>query len=495
MERVNYFSIVRWVVPELILAVVSLVALIADLFAMRELTAKIRRVILGMIGCAGCGAAIIWILIAPGAVRLAQGSLVVNQVSAVLSISILVLTFCAVVIFVDTSFTDHISEYIAVLLLAAIGMLFLVSSENLLVIFLSFELTSLSLYALAAFDKKNVASTEAALKYFLFGGISAAFTLFGISLLYGMTGTLYLPEIASAMKSKGMDSLLALSLVMTVAGFGFKIAAVPFHFWAPDVYEGSPAPTAAIVASGSKIAGFFIFARVLLSGFQGVEGSAAWACWRAGWLPVIGTIAVASMLLGNLAAIVQSRFRRLIAYSAIAHSGYALLGVMGYNGPGLAALTYYIITYGITLTGIFGVIAIIEARKGNDAIINLAGLGRSSPVLAFCLLTFMLSLAGVPPFAGFIGKFYLVTSVLGKGAPMGNFWLVLAAIALSVVSLYYYLQVLKQVYVAPAPLDQIPYGRSWFAGGVVCLAAGLVILFGVFPGLLLHPIIMGLRAL
>jgi NADH-quinone oxidoreductase subunit N len=496
MERIDYLSLLRWLAPEVILAMAALVVLIADLFAMQGVEPRIRRIILGMLGGAGCVAASIWLLMAAGTVHLPEGLIVLSPVSTILKVAILGLTLAALLLFVETTFTEHAGEFVSLILLAAIGMLLLVSSENLLVIFLSFELTSICLYVLAALDRRNPASAEAALKYFLFGGVSATFTLFGISLLYGISGSLYLPHIASSSQAGHLDSLLVLGMVLSIAGFGFKIAAVPFHFWAPDVYEGAPSPSAAIVASASKVAGFFIFARVLLVGFHGLEGSAVWQFCRAGWVPVLAALAVASMLLGNFVAIVQSRFRRLLAYSAIAHTGYALIAIMAHQGPGLAALIYYIITYGITLAGIFGVVTLLESSRGNDAISNLAGWGRTSPVMAFCLLTFMLSLAGVPPFAGFFGKFYVFAAVLkNHDLPGGNFWIVLTALALSVVSLYYYLQVLKQVYVTRPEVEGTSLERPWFAQGVVLLAAMAVLILGIFPGLLLHPIIQGLKAL
>src|SRR5207248_9791509 len=218
----------------------------------------------------------------------------------------------------------------------AIGMLFLVSSEDILMIFISLELTSLSLYILTAFNKRNPKSAEAALKYFLFGGMAAGFTLFGLSLLYGLTGETNLGRIAGALKGAKLDPLLVVAIVMTVIGFGFKVAAAPFHLWAPDAYEGAPTPSAAFIASGSKVASFFIFAKVMLLGFAGSEGSSAWRAYAPAWVPIIAVIAAASMLLGTLAALAQGNVKRLLAYSAIAHAGYALLGVLTDNLQGVA---------------------------------------------------------------------------------------------------------------------------------------------------------------
>jgi NADH-quinone oxidoreductase subunit N len=390
---------------------------------------------------------------------------------------------------IETDFTPHIGEYFGLILLAAVGMMFLVSSEDILMIFISLELTSLSLYILTAFNKRNVKSAEAALKYFLFGGMSAAFTLFGLSLLYGLSGTTNLGQIAAALKGPGLDPLLVVAIVMTVIGFGFKIAAVPFHLWAPDAYEGAPTPSAAFIASGSKVASFFIFAKVLMVGFHGAEGSGAWRAFHPGWVPVIAVVAAASMLLGNLAAIVQSSVRRLLAYSAIAHAGYILIGILAHDRDGLASIVYYVLIYGLTTVGAFGVVSIVQDRPGGDALSDFAGLSRRAPILSFCMMVFMLSLAGIPPLAGFFGKFYLFAAAL-KSTPdnLGFLWLIVAAIGLSAVSLYYYLQVLKQIYVAAPAADKTPMQSPVLSQVILALLALAVLVLGCAPNLLLAPL-------
>jgi NADH-quinone oxidoreductase subunit N len=267
-----------------------------------------------------------------------------------------------------------------------------------------------------------------------------------------------------------------------VLGFGFKVAAAPFHLWAPDAYQGAPAPSAAFIASGSKVASFFIFARVMMLGFKGAEGSGAWHGYVPGWVPVVAVVAAASMVLGNLVAMVQSSVRRLLAYSAIAHAGYMLLGVMSRGGQGLAALVYYAATYGLTTLGAFGVVAVVEKQTGGSRLSDFAGLNRRAPLVSFCMLIFMLSLAGIPPLAGFFGKFYLFAAVLA--IPSQSFsllWLVVLALALSAVSLYYYLQVLKRIYVVePAetsPASPIPVGSKV----ILALVALAVVVLGCAP--------------
>lgn len=484
----SYLDLLKLALPETIVLLGALAALVAD-STMRGLTVRFRFLIGGMIAAVGCAAAIAWMLLAPGIGSAPGGMLAVDPLTQLVQIALLVLTIFTVLISMESDFTEHVGEYLALILLATVGMMFLVGSEDLLMVFISLELTSLSLYILTAFDKRNIRSAEAALKYFLFGGMSAAFTLFGFSLIYGLSGSTNLREIAASLAGKGLDPLLIVGLVMAVIGFAFKVAAAPFHLWAPDAYQGAPAPSAAFIASGSKVAGFFIFAKVLMLGFAGAEGSGAWRDYAPGWTPVVAAIAALSMLLGNLASIVQSSVRRLLAYSAIAHAGYMLLGVMPHNGEGLAALIYYAVTYALTTLGAFGVVAAVERGTGDETLAGFAGMSRRAPVISFCMLIFMLSLAGIPPLAGFFGKFYVFAAALKGGAPdLGLLWLVILAVGMSAVSLYYYLNVVKQLYVADPPVGSGPLQVTILSQiTLVLLAAGVVVL-GCAPTLILNLI-------
>ncbi len=490
----NYLDILKFAAPETILVITALVVLGVDLWILRELELRFRLIIGGLISCVGCAAAIGWMVALPQEANLMEGMLVLNPLIQLVKIALVILTIFTILISIERDFTRNVGEYFALVLLAAIGMLFLVSSEDILMIFISLELTSLSLYILTAFNKRNIKSAEAALKYFLFGGMSAAFTLFGLSLLYGLSGATNLAQIAASLKGKGLDPLLIVAIVMTVIGFGFKVAAVPFHLWAPDAYEGAPTPSAAFIASGSKVASFFIFAKVMLIGFNGAEGSGAWRAYSPGWVPVIAVVAASSMVLGNLAAIVQSSVRRLLAYSAIAHGGYMLLAVLSHDKQNLPSLIYYSVTYGLTTIGAFGVVAIVQERAGDDKLANFAGLSRGSPLIAFCMMIFMLSLAGIPPLAGFFGKFYVFTSVIGTGAKdLGLLWLVILAIGMSAVSLYYYLQVLKQIYIAEplATTTAAPFSVvTQVALGLLALA---VVVLGCAPNLLIAKLVSAIN--
>ncbi len=483
----NYLELLRCAAPETIVVLTALAVLAIDLISMRGMELRLRFVIGGMIACVGCAAAIVWMVFLPETVGSLSGMLVMDPLTQFVKIALLVLTIFTVLISMDATFTDHVGEYLSLILLATVGMMFLVSAEDILMIFVSLELTSLSLYILTAFNKQNIKSAEAALKYFLFGGMSAAFMLFGLSLIYGLSGSTNLHGIAAALAGKGLDPLLVVALVMTVIGFGFKVAAVPFHLWAPDAYEGAPTPSAAFIASGSKVASFFIAAKVMMIGLAGAEGSAAYHGFLAGWVPVLAIGAALSMILGNLVAIVQSSVKRLLAYSAIAHAGYMLLGILSHTQQSLAALIFYAVTYALTTIGAFGVVAVVEAGAGDDKLSSFAGLSRRSPVVAFCMMIFMLSLAGIPPLAGFFGKFYLFAAVVkAGGASLGLIWLVILAIGMSAVSLYYYLQVLKQIYVLDVAASARELRAPVLTQVVLSVLAALVILFGCLPDLLLN---------
>ncbi|MBU6400531.1 MAG: NADH-quinone oxidoreductase subunit N [Verrucomicrobia bacterium] len=486
MNGLSYLELFKLVSPEAIVVVAALAVLAVDLFAMREEPTRNRLLVGAMFTCLGCIVAVAWTATVRVETVWPAGVLAVSSdpLTRLVKQALLALTAFTALIATEADFTDHVGEYFVLLLLATVGMMFLVSAEDLLMIFLSLELTSLPLYVLAAFNKRNSKSAEAALKYFLFGGMAAAFTLFGLSLLYGITGSIELRQVAIGLKGHALDPLFLAALLMTMIGFGFKVAAVPFHLWAPDVYQGAPTPAAALIASGSKVASFFILAKLLIVGFGGTEGSGAWRAFATGWVPVLAVLAVLSMLLGNLAAIAQRGVKRLLAYSAIAHAGYMLLGVLAHDRQGVSSLVYYVVTYGLTTVGAFGVVTVVQEQTGDDRLDDFAGLSRRAPVLSLCLMIFMLSLAGIPPLAGFFGKFYLFTAAAGADPTnLGLLWLVIFAIAMSAVSLYYYLQVLKQVYVKEAAADA-PALRVAPAAliALVLLAAGVLVL-GALPDL------------
>ncbi len=414
--------------------------------------------------------------------------LATNGFTQLLQMALLSLTILVLLLASSIRFTDHIGEYCALVLFATTAMMLLVSTRNLLMVFLTIEFLSLSLYVLTAFDKQSQASAEAGLKYFLFGGMSAGILLFGMSLLYGLSGSLDIATVAVAVSRSPGDPLLSLAMVMVAAGFGFKVAAAPFHMWAPEVYQGAPSVSASLIASSSKVASFYAMFVVFGVGLLSASGSAAWGgVYRSGWAPLIALMAAISMVWGNLAALAQTGLRRLLAYSAIGHAGYMLIALVVHTQQSVLALVYYVITYAFATLGAFAILAALDEEK-IDGFADFAGLAQRAPGLSFCLLIFLLSLAGVPPLAGFFGKFFVFASALGGTDHLAQLWLVLLALGMSVVSFYYYLKVLKQAYVVKpvtgAGAIHVPIATRL----VVWLTAALVVVLGCLPNLLLHQL-------
>jgi NADH-quinone oxidoreductase subunit N len=481
----NYLEILKLAAPETMVALLALLVLFTDGSVMRRVELGTRRLAAGLLTVIGCALTLFAMTQLQVHGQLGQGIMVVDTQTQIVKGVLLVLTLLTAGLSIDTAFTEHVGEYFGLLLFATVGMMFLVSAENILMIFVALELTSLSLYVLTAFNKRNAKSAEAALKYFLYGSMAAAVTLFGLSWIYGLSGELELRAIATKLAGGPLDPMLAAAIVMVVAGFAFKIAAVPFHLWAPDAYQGAPTPSAALIASGSKVASFYILAKTMTLGFAGAEGSAGWRDFLAGWLPLVATIAVFSMVLGNVAAIAQTNLRRLLAYSAIAHAGYMLLAVLANSADGVKALIYYTATYGLTSVGAFAVVAVMERSGAGDEIVDCRGLWKRSPLLAITLMICLLSLAGIPPLAGFFGKFYLFVAAATGARSLGLLWLVFVAVAMSAVSLYYYVKVLKEAFVRDpeAGAGAIPVPLASRVVLLTLLVA--LVLLGCLPSLLL----------
>jgi len=517
----NYAALFRATLPETALEIAALLVIVFDLGFLRKAGNQMRTAVAALVGVAGCAAAI-WAVYAAGWAGLSNGSyllLAAGGSAAVAQVAILVLTALTLLLFIDTGFTRNPGEYVSVVLMAAAGGLIISAAQDLLVIFVGLELLSLGLYILTAFAKKSGKSAEAALKYYLFGGMSAAFLLFGFSYLYGLSGSTSLPRVVLGTyfaSARGAAPLLVLALVMIAVGLGFKIAAVPFHFWAPDTYEGAPAPAAAFIASVSKVASFALlisisyailwFPKMLhMTGGRvtftvtppGTPPPHMTYGFISGWPFILMLLSAASMIFGNLAALAQSSVRRLLAYSAIAHAGYILLGLAFFGWSSLSAqsILYYIVTYGLTTIGAFGVVGVVERATGSDKLDSFLGLQKRNPLLAAVLLVLFLSLAGIPPLVGFWAKFNLFAAVLTLGSgpfpvpgslsslPHEALTLVALAIAFSAVSLYYYLQVLKRAYAMPAT-DETPIKAHPVTLGVLLAIAAAVVVMGCFPALL-----------
>ena len=488
MSNINYGDLFRITLPETILEVVSLLVLIVDLAWLRKSSRAVRMGTACWLGVLGCIAAIGWLIEHPQMAAIASGSLVATPLISAAQIGILALTALVLLLSVTTEFSRNPGEFVAIVLLGTTGMMLVTAARDLLIIFVALELLSLSLYVLTAFAKSSAQSAEAALKYYLFGGMSAALMLFGFSYLYGLTGTTNLSQMTYAL-SGGTVPLAVVALSLVAAGLGFKVAAVPFHLWAPDTYQGAPAPVTSLIASGSKVASFAL----LIAVTRGVIAptNSTYSANGSSWIILLLTMAAASIVLGNLAALVQTSVRRLLAYSAIAHAGYMLLGIAAQTPQSSAAVLYYALTYALTTVGAFGVIGVVERTTGSDRLDAFAGLSKRNPLLAASMLVFLLSLAGIPPLVGFWAKFNLFAAVLRATAAGGwGLALVMTSLAVSAVSLYYYLQVLKRVYVA-RPLRDEPMQVTLLESLTLAAIALAVVLLGLLPGLLSNWIPLG----
>lgn len=366
-------------------------------------------------------------------------------------------------------------EYYSLILFSTIGMMIMASAGDLIVLYLGLELMALSTYVLAGFIRHDIKSNEAALKYFLLGAFSSAFLLYGISLIYGLTGTTDLKAIASFIAESGLTGnfSLLLSVIFFVVAFGFKIAAAPFHMWAPDVYEGAPTSITAFMSVGPKAAGFAVLGRVFMVAFVSV---------KVDWAMILIPLAILTMAIGNIVALSQTNIKRMLAYSSIAHAGYALLGIITANSDGLAGMMNYLMIYAFMNIGAFAVIIMLrsEGFKG-DNISDYEGLSKTHPLAALLMLIFMFSLTGIPPTAGFIGKLYIFMSAINAGYT----WLVVVAVIFSAISAYFYLRIIMYMYMRE-PKTTVTLTTSFSNGVALVVTAVAVLVIGIMPGQLLE---------
>jgi len=365
-------------------------------------------------------------------------------------------------------------EYYTLLLFSIVGMMLMVQAADLIIVFIALELLSIPLYVLAAFNRARVTSEEAGLKYFLLGAFSSGFILYGIALTYGATGTTNLSAILASASGGAGNGLLLIGAGLVLVGFGFKVAAVPFHMWTPDVYEGAPTAVTAFMSSGAKIAGFAALLRVFSTAFPMLSFDMR---------DVLAGIAALTMIVGNVVAISQSDIKRMLAYSSIAHAGYILMAFVPYGDKQVAAVAvasglFYLVSYAVTNFGAWAVVIALESAEGKGlAIADYAGLARKHPALAAAMAIFMLSLIGFPPTIGMVGKFYLFSSAIQGG----YVWLALIGVATSLVSAYYYLRVVVNMYMREG--DPVVEREPWvdFTWGI---AAIVTVVFGLVPQLL-----------
>ncbi len=423
------------ILPELLLLAVAMLVLLLDPFWKDS----DRRLNLGWLTAGGLTAALALSLLLgrpEGSVIALGGMVRLDWLGFAFKLFFIFGAAITALFMMDVESLARRAESYVLLIAATIGMCFMASASDLVMIYLAIETTSIPLYVLAGFMLNDNKSTEAGFKYLLFGAMTSAILLYGLSLVYGLAGTTNLDHLATSFNPASPSFNLVLSLgvlSLLLVGLGFKVSIVPFHFWAPDTYEGAPTPIAGYLSTASKAAGFAILLRLLLVAFPHVALEWQW---------ILAILAVLTMTLGNLVALAQKNIKRLVAYSSIAHAGYALIGLVAFNELGIASLVFYMIAYILTNLAAFGIITAVGRVTGSDELDSYRGLSRRSPYLALALLIAFLSLTGMPPFGGFIAK----VLVFAAGVQAGWTWLVVVGIINSVVGLYYYLTVIKVVY-------------------------------------------------
>jgi NADH-quinone oxidoreductase subunit N len=458
---------------------IGLVLMLADLFVPVE-----RRRFIGYAGIAALGVLLATSLSNDGSCSMAgtafNGAFINDGLSLFFKRFFIVAAI--LVLFIAVEFSDRIvaaAEYYSLIIFALAGMLFAASSNDFAMLFVSIELITITFYVLVSFQRSKIASLEAGVKYLILGALSSAFMIFGIALIWGTTGKLNFTELAAVASQYTDSKIFLLGVLLVIVGLGFKISAFPFQIWVPDVYQGAPAPTTAFLAIGSKAAGFVLLLRVLFTAVPAVT---------AHWANLLIFISGITILYGNLCALPQHNLKRLLGYSSISHAGYLLLGLAALNASGQAAILYYLAGYLFTVLASFLVIALVLRHLETDDISGLAGLNQRSPLLAATMTISMVSLAGIPPLAGFFGKFLLLKSAIEAAQTTGNngyYYLVFVALAGVVISIFYYFGVIKAMYWSKEAKDlsAIPLSAPAMVTAWICI--GGMFWAGMFPKTLL----------
>jgi len=465
-------------IPELTLAAFAIIVILLDLFTEQK-RLLVQVSISGLVIAGGVTVAM-WGGSFPA---IFNNMLAVDNFALFFKLLFLGIAFLVILTSIDyvAKFARFQGEYYALVLLSTLGMMLMAATTDLIAIYIALELTSISLYALVGF-LKDAKSTEASLKYLLLGAAASAVLLYGMALIFGFTGKTQLGEIAQAIQAMSPDTLLAspaliLGIVLLIAGFGFKIAAVPFQMWVPDVYEGAPTPITAYLSVASKAAGFAIILRVFFSAF----GLPEWLSLN--WGLIFAVLAAIGMTLGNIVAIPQTNIKRMLGYSSIAQAGYLMVGLatMGFSlatdSLGQSSILFFLASYALTNMGAFIAIIAISNKLNSDLIEDYTGLGKRAPLLALALTLCLVSLIGMPPAAGFMAKFYIFSAAVQHNL----LWLVIIAVINSVISAYYYLRVVKVMWLGQAVSEEkVPSsGALRLALSLSCLG---VLLLGIIPG-------------
>ncbi|HBG92656.1 MAG TPA: NADH-quinone oxidoreductase subunit N [Nitrospiraceae bacterium] len=451
------------VMPEIVMTCLALLILLSELVIKRKETIAFFSIV---------SVAIVTYLLAGSTGTTFNGMFIADGYSLFFKLIFMLNVILTVLISVKYIVIEKVNfgEYYSLILFSTLGMMLMASAGDLITLYLGLELMALSTYVLAGFLRHDIKSNEAAMKYFLLGSFASAFLLYGISMIYGLTGTTDLHAISSYISQKGLSGnpVLTLSMIMFAVAFSFKIAAVPFHMWAPDVYEGAPTSVTAFMSVGPKAAGFAVLGRVFLTAF----GAA-----RIEWTGILIPIAILTMAVGNIAAISQTNIKRMLAYSSIAHAGYILLGIIAGTSEGMASVLNYLFIYAFMNIGAFAVVIMLrsEGFKG-DNISDYEGLAKTHPLAAALMLVFMFSLTGIPPTAGFMGKFYLFMSAVSAGYT----WLAVTAVIFSAISAYFYLRIVMYMYMKE-PKTAVQLSASPGIALALAITVIAVLLIGVFP--------------
>ncbi len=451
------------VMPEIIMTVLALVVLVADLLIRRTETIGLMSIV--------AAAAVVYAMqgaqgVAFNGMFISDGYSMFFKLIFILNLILTVLISVKYIKIMRVNF----GEYYSLILFSTLGMMIMASAGDLMVLYLGLELMALSTYILAGFIRYDVKSNEAALKYFLLGAFASAFLLYGTALVYGMTGTTDIRGIADYIGRHGLASnpLLLLAMIFIAAAFSFKIAAVPFHMWAPDTYEGAPTSITAYMSVGPKAAGFAVIGRVFLVAFAGVKVE---------WSAILIPVAILTMGVGNIVALSQTNIKRMLAYSSIAHAGYALLGIVAGTADGMASVMVYMLVYAFMNIGAFAVIIMLRSGEvRGDNISDYEGLAKTHPLAAALMLVFMFSLTGIPPTAGFMGKFYVFMSAIQAGYT----WVVIIAVVFSAISAYFYLRIVMLMYFKE-PQETFEISSSPAIGLALAVAVVGVLAIGVIP--------------
>jgi NADH-quinone oxidoreductase subunit N len=463
-----------YLLPEIILTIGASLLLIAPVTAFRHAISA-RTATLGLLIITG-----ISLVVCSNAVVNVQQSNAFARMFALDAFSVffklLFLGAMAIIVLLSDDFLTESRysawEYYSLLLFALTGMMFMVSGVHLIAIYIGLELLSLSSYILAGYFKNEQKSTEAAMKYFVLGAVSSGILLYGLSLIYGVCGTLNLLEIERALSTIVTNDALMFGIILLGCGLCFKIAAVPFHVWTPDVYEGAPTPVTAFLSTASKAAAFAIFARIFYIALHG---------FQLDWSNVLATVSALSMIVGNLAAITQDNVKRMLAYSSISHAGYALMGIIAMNAMGIRGILVYTFVYVFANLGIWSIVLMMKRHEyAGEQISDFEGLHRRAPFWAFAMFVFLLSLGGIPPTAGFIGKYFLFYAAMQAGFG----WLAVIAVLMSAVSMFYYLRFAVAMYLREGSEADVTASGTLKLVAAVCLVVTIV--FGVAPNVLVR---------